>query len=1087
MRQLKHLASKNLAKGMVLEGSEPQQHVCDACLEGKMHQIPFPKVSERAKRPFDLVHTDLMGPVETVSAVGRNKYVLTLIDDCTRYAWVYFLRRKSQAAERIQRFFAFVETQFDRRIRSLRSDRGGEFLGNSFQDWLDALGVVHNLTLPYTPQQNGVAERYNRTVCDRARSMLFAADLPVRFWEHAVRYANWCTNRLPTSALVDNGIPYTALRERQPDLGMARVFGSMAHVWVRPARKKKPKFTRHSMWGVFLGISPESKGWEFYLPDSGEIGFLSRNALFHEDMFLKQYKAKRAFLEGEEFPSPVVEDDDGFFVDPFPSHLFAPSQEGPSGHGAPEAPMPGDLQATPHTMMAPPVQGESDQLPLVPGVDPLGGGADHPNPPKEPESDDVSVDVPAAGFLLPLPEGALEEGESDDAQEEGESDASDSSSNASSDSSGTNDDVSVQRGLEEAPEPEGRPVRERRPLEVLSPRMKGKSHVFRRVMATHSIPQGLSKARRPALVSQCALSPSHVWRRGGAPPGAAFVVQPAARYQIPVNLKQVDASPFRENWREAILVEKGRLEDLGTWELVDPPPGANILGSKWVFALKQNPDGTLERFKARLVAQGFGQKEGVDYDETFASTAGRATVRLFLAMVCAQGMHLHQMDVSTAFLYGAVDKEIYMKQPPGYEDGSGRVCKLLKSIYGLKQAPRIWANLLKENLLRMGFRVSQLDPSLFILEKDGQVLYLLDFVDDMLLASLSLDLTQWVKDQLSAAFTMKDLGEAEKYVGIHIHRNKETGEMWLHQAMYLLDLAERFDCVQGPFPDTPLPCDFVLFHPWELKDAGDVAPPPDYKGKEDDLLDKEGHKRFQQIVGSLNYVAHTTRVDIAYAVNQLSRVCHCPRLRHLLAAERVVAYLAGTADWGLHFSREGGMYLECYTDANYGHDATKKSVTGLILTCAGGPIYWTSRKQDRITTSTCDAESLAVMTAVQYVEHARDQLAELGCTQMWPTPLFNDNSATIALCCDAVAHKKSVQLTRPMAYVRERTEFGVIQPIHVRTAYQPADFLTKRLSLDLFVKCRSLSGMRPLPLGVQSLSTQGGVSRDGEHPAPALA
>ena len=136
---------------------------------------------------------------------------------------------------------------------------------------------------------------------------------------------------------------------------------------------------------------------------------------------------------------------------------------------------------------------------------------------------------------------------------------------------------------------------------------------------------------------------------------------------VPNSLREAENSPFAENWRDARQAELDRLAEMGTWELVDPPPGANILGTKWVFALKRRPDGTLERFKARFVAQGFGQKEGVDYDETFAGTAGKLTIRTFLSLVAVLGLKTRQLDVTTAFLYGEVDKDIYIRQPPGHE------------------------------------------------------------------------------------------------------------------------------------------------------------------------------------------------------------------------------------------------------------------------------------------------------------------------------------------------------------------------------------------------------------------------------------
>jgi hypothetical protein len=246
-------------------------------------------------------------------------------------------------------------------------------------------------------------------------------------------------------------------------------------------------------------------------------------------------------------------------------------------------------------------------------------------------------------------------------------------------------------------------------------------------------------------------------------------------------VREADAGPHADEFREARLQELSRCSELGVWEYTHAPKGANILGSKWVFTVKLKPDWTIDKFKARIVAQGFKQIEGVDFDEVYANTAGRTTIRVFFAFVCALDLHCHQMDVSTAFLYGDADKVIYMRQPPGHDDGSGRVLRLVKSLYGLKQAPRIWSEKLRDTLLGFGFKASGLDPSLYVLHRADHVVYLLDYVDDMLIVSKSLEQIQWVKDQLYSKFKMTDLGEAQRYVGMHIIRDRQTGEMWVHQ------------------------------------------------------------------------------------------------------------------------------------------------------------------------------------------------------------------------------------------------------------------------------------------------------------------
>jgi hypothetical protein len=401
-----------------------------------------------------------------------------------------------------------------------------------------------------------------------------------------------------------------------------------------------------------------------------------------------------------------------------------------------------------------------------------------------------------------------------------------------------------------------------------------------------------------------------------------------------------------------------------------------------------------------------------------------------------------------------------MRQPPGHTDGTDRVCKLIRSIYGLKQSPRIWQQKLEASLIKLGFRVSRLDPSLYILERNGELTLLLDFVDDILIASANIKLIEEIKVALCQEYTMKDLGEATRYIGIQIVRR--PGEIWLHQATYCLQMAERFGITNGPYPTTPLPSDFELFRPWEDLKIDDE--PPAHRVEEyEPPLSPEHQNIYQQIVGSLHFAAHATRIDIAHAVGQLAKVTCRPRQRHLMAARRCVAYLVGTAEHGIHYSAADGQQLEVFVDANYAQDASRKSTTGLMLTIGGGPVYWTSRKQDRQTTSTCDAESQAVMTAVQYIENVRDLLAEMGCVQNGATPLYNDNSATIKLCIDPRAHKRSVQLTRAMSYVREHTRRGMIAPQHISTIDMPADFLTKRLASDDFIRCRVRSGLRPLP------------------------
>jgi hypothetical protein len=464
-----------------------------------------------------------------------------------------------------------------------------------------------------------------------------------------------------------------------------------------------------------------------------------------------------------------------------------------------------------------------------------------------------------------------------------------------------------------------------------------------------------------------------------------------------------------------------------------------------------------------LVIDGSQQREGVDYEETFASTAGRTTVRVFMAIAVSKGWSVHQLDVSQAFLYGNVDKEVYMYQPQGFEDGTDRVCKLKKSLYGLKQAPRIWGEHLRETMLELGFTPSPMDPALYVITRDGVFMAVLDWVDDMLIGSPSTSLIQWFKDELGKRYKVKDLGQAQKYVGFEFHWDG-ADSLYVHQTHYLLEQFEKYGEVGASFPETPLPTNFKVFHPWEsLSPDGDTEHP---EGKPVEPPLPQGERRvYQQIVGVLNYVAHCARPDVAFAAAILSQVGQKPRARHLAAARRAVQYLGGTATWGLVYSKVDA-YAEVYTDASLGPTGSSHNHTGILMTLAGGPVSWSSKKQDRKTTSTCDSEALVVMSATQQVQHMRDLLNEFGAMQGWPTPLYNDNSACVSLCTEPRSHHKSIQLTRPMAMVREMAHNRVIAPVFVCTERMPADFLTKRLDQESFERCRAQSGMAPLPAGV---------------------
>ena len=378
-------------------------------------------------------------------------------------------------------------------------------------------------------------------------------------------------------------------------------------------------------------------------------------------------------------------------------------------------------------------------------------------------------------------------------------------------------------------------------------------------------------------------------------------------------------------WKDAVRSEMDSIMANGTWEITERPYGCKPLGCKWVFKKKLRPDGTIEKYKARLVAKGYDQQEEEDFFDTYSPVARLTTIRVLLSLAASHGLLVHQMDVKTAFLNGELKEEIYMQQPDGFViDGQERkVCRLIKSLYGLKQAPKQWHDKFNTTLTSIGFVVNEADKCVYYRHGGGEGVILCLYVDDILIFGTNLKVIEEVKSFLSQNFEMKDLGVADVILNIKLLRDNEGG-ITLLQSHYVEKVLSRFgysDCTPSQTPYDPS----VLIRK--------------SKGMAKDQL------RYSQIIGSLMYLASATRPDIAFAVSKLSRFVSKPGDVHWHAVERVMRYLKGTMNYGLHYTGYPSV-LEGYSDANWISDADEmKATTGYMFTLGGGTVSWKSCKQ----------------------------------------------------------------------------------------------------------------------------------------------
>lgn len=509
-------------------------------------------------------------------------------------------------------------------------------------------------------------------------------------------------------------------------------------------------------------------------------------------------------------------------------------------------------------------------------------------------------------------------------------------------------------------------------------------------------------------------------------------------------------------WKAAMQAEIKALQENNTWEVTELPPGKTPIGCKWVFKTKLKADGTIERCKARLVAKGFTQQFGVDYLETFSPVARITTIRVFLSIAASKAWHIHQMDVNNAFLHGDLNEEVYMALPPGFQNEKpNQVCRLLRSLYGLKQASRQWNSKLNAALIRIGFIQSKSDPSLFTKGSDSQFIALLVYVDDIIVASASLDLIQELKQFMDATFKIKDLGSLSYFLGIEAQRS-ERG-LNICQRKYALEiLAETgfLECKPAP---TPMAQGLKLSH-------GDGTPVDDPSS-------------YRRLVGRLLYLT-ATRPDIVYSVQQLSQFVDAPTDTHLSAAHRVLRYIKASPGQGLFYPSNTDLHLNMFSDSDWAMcSETRKSITGYCAYMGSALISWRSKKQVTVSRSSSEAEYRALASAVCEIQWLTYLLHDLQIKTSRPATLFCDNKSAVAIAENHVFHERTKHIEIDCHIVREKLAQGLIKILSVSSSNQVADGFTKSLSAPMFQHFKSKLGTQDLHAptygGVLACNTKG--------------
>jgi hypothetical protein len=496
----------------------------------------------------------------------------------------------------------------------------------------------------------------------------------------------------------------------------------------------------------------------------------------------------------------------------------------------------------------------------------------------------------------------------------------------------------------------------------------------------------------------------------------------------PNTVQEALSGPQRQQWKKAMDRELDNLRMKETWQAVKAPQDRAKIGARWVLKIKRDAEGNIIKYKARLVAKGYSQIPGIDFEETYAPVGRTTSLRILLAISSTLDLEVYQADVEGAYLNGKLDIDIYMEYPEGVKPKPGCDALLLKkSLYGLKQSGRTWWIELGNKLATLGFERLESDWGLYVKPQTPMedLVLILVYVDDFVIAARTTTVIQYLLKKLKGFWKLSEMGEISTILGMKVTRNRTIRKAWVTQPAYIDRLLERF--------------------PQHLNYRTKAAPLPKIS---EDNSEPIPLTPYQEIIGCLQWLAGCTRPDISFAASYLARYTANPTENHWELALRTTSYLAHTRTVGLALGGPNQVTLSGWVDADWAgcHD-TRRSTTGYLFKINNSPIVWSSKRQQTVSTSTVEAEYIAITEAAKEALWLRNLLKELGFENIVTeaTVLHTDNQGAIRLAINPSTHQRTKHIDIRHHLIRELIHNKSIALEYVTTGEQQADILTKPL------------------------------------------
>jgi transposase InsO family protein len=999
---------------------------CDDCIKGKFTRHSHPSSTSGPVEPLFRMHTDVHF-ISDQSVTGDIGFV-SFLEDNTDFAVTTLIKRKSEVAIAITDAVAFFETQYAHRgylIKRIRSDNGGEYKSHHVAEFCARKGIVQEFSSRETPQQNGKAERFGRGAKDRVRTMCIASKVHVKYWPYALKYSTLLRNCTPTVNQKDT--PYFAFYGVQPALSLLEDFGTPAWVQI-PAARRTSSLQPRAVKGIFLGLTlPLGSQSSYALVDGKVLVSTDVVCVYDSDSMVSPCHSGNMqgnSVDADMTASPSSPSSSQAQSPPYQLRSLRFGLTQPARNGTAERlinQLSATLPPTVVTVSEPPPSSPADPLGLTVFDEPVTPVSSHDSMPPLMYSPDVSETSSPALSDLSSP-GLGMDAELPVISEETTSEP------LTNPIFGEHDGLEETSGVNEPPD---------QPQTTMNHRgTRTRNQPVRYGYAAHVVPS-------------VSILTDNVSKISAAHPELHFAMTASTGIlPDPKTIAEALSShrPDATLWRIAIDNEFQSLVDKGVYAEAILPPGARALGTRPLLVTKR--DGTK---KCRIVAQGFSQRPGVDFDDTFAPVCRYATLRNFLAICAAQELDIRQLDVKVAFLNATLDEVVYARPPAGYESTIPRsVWRLFKALYGLRQAPRAWYSELRSKLRELGFKVSDADPSLFVLHSsDGTVMALI-YVDDCLIAAKSIAQIQPILASIAKFWEIKDMGTPTDFLGISIVRPVPSS-IAIHQSEYINKLADLYDV--RSLPPRSLPLDPKINF---VKEMGPLMQHPE---------------RYRALIGALLHLANCTRPDISFAIGVLSRYSQAPCDQHWDAALGLLQYCLFTHDLALHYGAQASgetLQASIYHDSDFASSQDcRRSTSGYVALLNNGAVTWASKKRETVALSTMEAEYQSASLCGREVMWLRKLWPQLGFQLTGPTLVYGDNKACLALCASQQTTPMSKHIHIIHMWVSEKVEDKELVFKYITSSNNVADILTKALFKPAFEELRTKMGLRRLELEME--------------------